>query len=77
MMPFGEEADTLTRELQIARRHDGRLGTTGSHASWGVSHCTVREHVRRIFHKLDVTKRSTLGAILESAEFAQPRLPRL
>ena len=71
-------AATLThRELQIAR-----LIVTGAEnkeiaRQLGISHFTVREHVRRIFHKLHVTKRSALGAILAGAEFAQPRLSGL
>lgn len=55
------------RELQIAQ-----LIVTGAEnkeiaRKLGISHFTVREHVRRIFHKLNVAKRSALAAILAGA----------
>lgn len=58
-----------SRELQIAYSvADGKCDKVIAH-ELGISEYTVREHMRRIFHKLNVTKRSMLVAQLITAVF--------
>jgi DNA-binding CsgD family transcriptional regulator len=65
-------AATLTqREFQVAS-----LIATGAEnkeiaRTLGISHFTVREHVRRIFHKLRLSKRSAIGGILSGTILPQ------
>jgi DNA-binding NarL/FixJ family response regulator len=69
---FAGEATTSTpvssmltsRELQIAYSvADGKCDKVIAH-DLGISEYTVREHMRRIFHKLKVSKRAALVAQL-------------
>ena len=52
------------RELQIAELISKGDDNKEIARRLGISHFTVREHVRRIFHKLKLTKRSALGAVI-------------
>jgi DNA-binding NarL/FixJ family response regulator len=53
-----------SRELQIAYSvADGKCDKVIAH-DLGISEYTVREHMRRIFHKLKVSKRAALVAQL-------------
>jgi DNA-binding CsgD family transcriptional regulator len=60
-----DRLDSLTaRELQIAHRiSDGACDKVIAHAL-GISEYTVREHVRRIFSKLGVCKRTAIVRLL-------------
>ena len=60
-----DRLDSLTaRELQIAHRiSDGHCDKVIAHAL-GISEYTVREHVRRIFSKLGVCKRTAIVRLL-------------
>jgi DNA-binding CsgD family transcriptional regulator len=73
---FSPISDLLTsRELQIAYSvADGKCDKVIAH-DLGISEYTVREHMRRIFHKLKVSKRAALVAQLITSRFARD-LPR-
>ena len=59
-----------SRELQIAYSvADGKCDKVIAY-DLGISEYTVREHMRRIFHKLKVSKRAALVAQLITARFA-------
>ena len=68
---FSPISSLLTsRELQIAYSvADGKCDKVIAH-DLGISEYTVREHMRRIFHKLKVSKRAALVAQLITARFA-------
>jgi DNA-binding CsgD family transcriptional regulator len=58
-----------SRELQIAYSvADGKCDKVIAH-DLGISEYTVREHMRRIFHKLKVSKRAALVAQLIKSRF--------
>lgn len=58
-----------SRELQIAYSvAEGKVDKVIAH-ELGISEYTVREHMRRIFHKLKVSKRAALVARLIGARF--------
>lgn len=64
-----------SRELQIAYAvADGKCDKVIAH-ELGISEYTVREHMRRIFHKLQVSKRAAVVARLITARF-EGALPR-
>ena len=52
------------RELQIAHKIGAGLSDKCIAFELGISEYTVREHVRRIFHKLKVSKRASLVRVL-------------
>ncbi len=52
------------RELQIARAIAEGMSDKEVARSLGISEYTVREHVRRVFHKLNLSKRTALVALL-------------
>src|SRR4030095_11037985 len=57
-------ASLTARELQIAHRiSDGACDKVLAH-TLGISEYTVREHVRRIFSKLQVSKRTAIVRLL-------------
>jgi DNA-binding CsgD family transcriptional regulator len=68
---FSPISSLLTsRELQIAYSvADGKCDKVIAY-DLGISEYTVREHMRRIFHKLKVSKRAAVVAQLITARFA-------
>jgi DNA-binding CsgD family transcriptional regulator len=52
------------RELQVAHAIAEGKSDKETARLLGISEYTVREHVRRVFHKLNVSKRTTLVAAL-------------
>lgn len=68
-----DRLDSLTaRELQIAHRiSDGHCDKVIAHAL-GISEYTVREHVRRIFSKLGVCKRTAIVRLLWRSNRGRP-----
>jgi DNA-binding CsgD family transcriptional regulator len=61
-----------SRELQIAYSvADGKCDKVIAY-DLGISEYTVREHMRRIFHKLNVSKRAALVAQLIKTRFDYP-----
>ena len=55
------------RELQIAHKIGAGKGDKVIAFELGISEYTVREHVRRIFHKLKVSKRASIVRVLYAA----------
>jgi DNA-binding CsgD family transcriptional regulator len=69
-------SEVLTRrEVEIAWRIAAGDSNKDIGRSLGISHFTVREHVRRICHKLGVRSRSCVAAAVGSEAFA-PRARR-
>jgi len=72
----GALTQVLTRrEVEIAWRIAAGDSNKDIGRSLGISHFTVREHVRRICHKLGVRSRSCVAAAVGSEAFA-PRARR-
>jgi DNA-binding CsgD family transcriptional regulator len=72
----GALSEVLTRrEVEIAWRIAAGDSNKDIGRSLGISHFTVREHVRRICHKLGVRSRSCVAAAVGSEAFA-PRARR-
>lgn len=72
----GALSEVLTRrEVEIAWRIAAGDSNKDIGRSLGISHFTVREHVRRICHKLGVRSRSCVAAAVGSESFA-PRARR-
>ena len=71
----GALSEVLTRrEVEIAWRIAAGDSNKDIGRGLGISHFTVREHVRRICHKLGVRSRSSVAAAVGSEAFApRPR----
>jgi DNA-binding CsgD family transcriptional regulator len=70
--PGSISAMLTSRELQIAYSVADGKGDKVIAYDLGISEYTVREHMRRIFHKLNVSKRAALVARLIRTRFGYP-----